>query len=128
MKISRNATILAMVRETRNTALSREPQTLTELIDRIYPQFIDVDKKTLFNDVEEFYSILEEDGFIVSGNSAEELDKKDHRFSYTDIDPTTITSDFEPIAKRIDVSTQSFLEEHFKDKPHLIDLQGKSIK
>ena len=105
------------------TALSRKPQTLKELIDKIYPQFIDVDKETLTEDVVVFYTMLEEDGFIVSGNSETELDQKDRRFSYSDLNPKTINNDFTPILKRSEVNTQDFLEQHFKDKPHLMDFQ-----
>jgi len=104
-------------------ALSRKPQTLQELIEKIYPQFINIEKETLTADVEEFYTLLEEDGFIVSGNSEMELDVKDKRFSYSELELKIIKNDFTPIVKRSDVSTQFFLENHFKDKPHLISLQ-----
>ena len=104
-------------------ALSREPQSLHGLVDKIYPQFIDAEKETIAADAAEFYAVLEEDGFIVSGASAEELDAKDRRFSYSDINPKTIREDFTPAVLRSNVSTQEFLEAHFKDKPHLTSLQ-----
>jgi len=105
------------------SVLSRNVQTLEDLGAKILPQFIGVDYETLKNDIIEFYSMLEEDGFIVSGETEEELNAKDRRFSYSDIEPKTIKNDFTPVIKRSDVSTQSFLDEHFKGKPHLTSLQ-----
>ena len=55
-------------------ALSREPQTLDELADKILPQFVGVDKETVKKDAEEFYETLIEDGFIIKGETKEELD------------------------------------------------------
>ena len=105
------------------TALSRQPQSLQELVDKILSQFVGVDKETIVADVTEFYAMLEEDGFIVSGASTEELDAKDRRFSYSDINPKTVREDFTPTIKRSDVTSQEFLEAHFKDNPHLTSLQ-----
>jgi radical SAM protein with 4Fe4S-binding SPASM domain len=105
------------------SALSRTPQSLEEVFLKIAPQFIDVDNETLKNDIKEFYVMLEEDGFIVSGQIEEELEAKDKRFSYADIDPKKIKNDFTSIVKRSNVYSQTFLVEHFKKKPHLISLQ-----
>lgn len=52
-------------------ALSREPQTLDELADKILPQFVGVDKETVKKDAEEFYETLIEDGFIIKGETKE---------------------------------------------------------
>jgi radical SAM protein with 4Fe4S-binding SPASM domain len=104
-------------------ALSREPKTLETITTEIGESFVGVDGETLRNDIVEFLGILEEDGFIVSGNTAEELDKKDTRFSYSAIEPKTIKKDFTPMVRRAEKSTQEYLDEHFKDKPHLTSLQ-----
>jgi radical SAM protein with 4Fe4S-binding SPASM domain len=104
-------------------ALSRKPKILEAITTEIAESFTDVDIETLMSDVIEFFAILEEDGFIVSGNTAEELDKKDVRFSYSAIEPKTIKKDFTPIMRRAEKGTQEFLDEHFKNKPHLTSLQ-----
>ena len=104
-------------------ALSREPKSLATLTDEIVQKFISVDKDVLQQDIIEFYRILEEDGFIVSGETAEELDHKDKRFSYSALVPKTIRTDFTPKIRRAKKSTQEYLEEHFKDRPHLMSLQ-----
>jgi len=104
-------------------AISRKPKKLEELCEEISNNFIDVSPSILTNDAKDFYSILEEDGFIVSGETEAELDRKDIRFSYSTLKPKTIKSDFTPAIQRADKSTQDFLNDHFKGKPHLTSLQ-----
>lgn len=104
-------------------ALNREPQTLDELVDKILPQFINVERDVIKNDAEEFYEKLVEDGFIIKGESVEELNAKDTGFTYKTIEPKTIKKDFTPTIQRADSSTQEYLEKHFKNKPHLSSFQ-----
>jgi len=104
-------------------ALSRKPKSIETLTDEISQKFIDADKKTIKNDIIEFFHVLEKDNFIVSGVTAEELDRKDKRFSYSALDPKTVKTDFTPPIQRAKKSTQEYLEEHFKDNPHLMSLQ-----
>ena len=54
-------------------ALSREGQTLDQLADKIIKSFVDVDKETIKKDAEEFYETLIQDGFIIKGETKEEL-------------------------------------------------------
>lgn len=104
-------------------ALSRNGQSLDELAAKIAPAFIGVDSDTIKKDTADFYAMLEEDGFIVSGETEEELERKDKRFSYSAINPKTIKNDFTPVIRRANKTTQEFLEEHFKGKPHLTSFQ-----
>lgn len=104
-------------------ALNREPQTLEDLVDKILPQFVDAERDVIKNDAEEFYEKLVEDGFIVKGETVEELNAKDTGFTYKTIEPKTIKKDFTPTIQRADSSTQEYLEKHFKDKPHLSSFQ-----
>jgi len=103
--------------------LSRKAQSLDSLAEKIARSFVGVDIETLKKDAAEFYAMLEEDGFIVSGETEAELDKKDTRFSYSAIDPKTVRTDFTPAIRRAAKTTQDFLEEHFKDRPHLTAFQ-----
>jgi len=103
--------------------LSRTGKSLDELINEIAIAFINVDIKTLKNDVVDFYSMLEEDGFVVSGETDAELIAKDKRFSYSSINPKTIKKDFSPIMKRADTDTQDFLVSYFKKNPYLYSFQ-----
>jgi organic radical activating enzyme len=104
-------------------ALSRKPQTLDALCAKIAASFVSVEPAALRKDAREFYAMLEEDGFIVSGETAEELDAKDTRFSYAALEPKTVKKDFTPAIRRAKKSTQEFLDEHFKDNPRLTSLQ-----
>jgi len=105
------------------TALSREAQSLDGLAAQIAGAFIGVDIETIKKDAADFYAMLETDGFIISGKTKEELDRKDTRFSYAALEPKTIRKDFTPVIRRAEKDTQEFLQEHFKDRPHLTSLQ-----
>ena len=104
-------------------ALSRTAQSLDALAEKIAQSFVGVDVETLKKDAAEFYAMLEEDGFVVSGASERELDKKDTRFSYSSLDPKTVRTDFTPAVRRAEKTTQEFLDEHFKNRPHLTAFQ-----
>jgi radical SAM protein with 4Fe4S-binding SPASM domain len=104
-------------------ALSRVPKTLPALAAEIAVSFIDADPALIEADAREFYAALEQDGFIVSGETPEELDRKDIRFSYAALEPKTIKTDFTPVIRRATKSTQEYLEEHFKAHPQLTSLQ-----
>jgi len=105
------------------SVLSREPQELNELVRKIAEKFVDVDIETIKTDAKEFYDMLETDGFLVSGSTPQECDRKDTQISYKTLEPKIIKSNFTPIILRAEKSTQEFLEEHFKDKPKLTSLQ-----
>ena len=78
------------------SALSRKGQSLDGLAAKIAQSFIGVDIETLKKDAADFYAMLEEDGFIISGESEAELDRKDTRFSYSTLEPKTVKKDFTP--------------------------------
>jgi hypothetical protein len=102
--------------------LGRKPQTLDELAKKIKKQFKDVDIRTIKKDAREFYCMLERDGFIVSGETSQECDEKDTRFSYKLLESEIIKKDFSPAIVHPEKSTQDFLEEYFKGKPQLTNL------
>ena len=104
-------------------ALSREPKELQKLVAEITGAYKNADGAVVEQDVKDFYCLLEEDGFIVSGETPEELDCKDIRFSYSELIPKTIRKDFSPDAFRADKDTQDYLANLFKHKPHLAQFQ-----
>ena len=104
------------------SVLSRTPQTLDELAKKIKNQFTDVDIRTIKNDAKDFYCMLEQDGFIVSGETLQECDKKDTRFSYKTLDPEITKQKNYPAIIYPEKSTQDFFEEYFKGKPQLTNL------
>ena len=109
------------------SVLGRKPQTLDELVKKIKKQFTDVDIRTLKNDAREFYCMLEQDGFIVSGETLHECDEKDTRFSYKILDPEIKNKNFSSTIIHHEKSTPDFLEEYFKGKPQLTNLHIEII-
>jgi len=107
------------------SAIDRKPQAIDELAKKINKQFTDVDIRTLENDAREFYCILEQDGFIVSGETFEECDEIGARFSYKTLEPER-KKDFST-TMHPEKSTQDFLKEFFKGKPQLTNLHIEII-
>lgn len=107
--------------------LDRTPQTLEELAKKIKKQFTDVDVRTIKNDAREFYTMLERDGFVVSGETLQECDEKDIRFSYKIFKPEIIKKDSSLTIMHSKKSTQDFLEDYFKGKPQLTNLHIEII-
>lgn len=104
------------------SVLGQKPQTLDSLVKKISKQFTDVDIETIKNDAKEFYYMLEQDRFIVSGETLHECDEKDMGFSYKILVPEIIKKDLFPIIIRPEKSTQDFFDEYFKNKPQLTNL------
>jgi radical SAM protein with 4Fe4S-binding SPASM domain len=104
-------------------ALSRKPQTIDELTAKIAVSFTGVDMDTLKQDAIQFYQILEESGFIISGQTPEELDKKDTKFSYKEHRSGEINKYPVTKAEGINKASQEYLEEYFKEHPHLVSMQ-----
>lgn len=94
-------------------ALSRTPQTLDQLADKILKSFVDVDKEIILKYAESFYESFVQDGFIVKGETIQELDAADKGFSYHQKNPVTVREDFSPVIHRADSDTQEFLEAFF---------------
>jgi len=104
------------------SVLCRKPQTLDELIKKIKKQFTDVDIRTIKNDAKEFYCMLEQDGFIVSGETMQECEDKDTRFSYKLLESETGHKNISSTYIKPEKSTQDFLEDFFQGKPQLTNL------
>lgn len=104
------------------SVLQNKMQTLDELARKISKQFADVDIETIKDDAREFYCMLEQDGFIVSGETIQECYEKDIRFSYKTSEPEIIKKYSSLKTMRPNKSTQDYLEEHFGGKPQLTNL------
>lgn len=104
------------------SALGQKPQSLNDTANKILMQFKNVGIKTILNDAREFYSVLEQDGFIVSGETVHECEKKDSKFSYKILEPTTGKNNCYPTTRGMSKDTQEFLGEYFKDEPQLTNL------
>lgn len=104
------------------SVLDKKPQTLKSLVDKICDRFEGVDVETIKRDAEEFYRMLERDGFVVSGRTSQECEEKDICFSYTNLGEWSINKHFHTFDMGLEKSTQIFFEEHFDGKPQLTNL------
>lgn len=108
------------------SVLGRKPQALDKLAEKINSQFIDVDVATIKKDAIEFYCMLEKDGFIVSGETLQECNEKDRRFSYKVLVPE-VKKILSQNNLHPEKSTQEFFEEYFKDEPQLTNIHIEII-
>ena len=60
-------------------ALSDKPQTLEQLTDKLLETFTGADRAAILPDAQEFYDKFVEDGFLVKGETKEELDLNDSK-------------------------------------------------
>lgn len=106
------------------SALSRVPQNIDDVCEKISTQFIDADFKILKRDAIEFYNILESDGFVVSGKTIEECNDKDQVFSYK----KNKMQLKEYVQKsECSISAQDFFEKYFNGKPLLTSVHIEII-
>ena len=103
------------------SVLDVRPKSIEVLAGEIIKKFDDVDMDIIINDAKEFYSRLEKDGFVVSGETPEECEKKDFLFSYKENSANIVKKELLQSLKE-DKTTQDFLEEYFNGKPLLTNL------
>lgn len=109
------------------SALEKTPQSIEDILKGIQQQYKDVDICTLKSDAEEFFLMLEQDGFIVSGNTIEECNDKDTKFSYKDVEPKLTESASSLIKIHSENTTQDFLHKYFNGYPQLTNLHIEII-
>ena len=100
------------------SVLSREPQKLDDMVAQINAVFPDVDFRVIEEDAREFFGTLEREGFIVSGESVQECNQKDTRFSYRNV----ISEIIDESVQQQRQSTQEFLEEYLEGRPQLTNV------
>ncbi len=102
-------------------ALDYVPLHIETILNKICNQFPGVDIETISADAKDFYNALEQDGFIVSGNTYQECEEKSTRFSYKSINNNEGKSFFQS-ALYPEKNSQDFLDEYFKGKPQLSNI------
>jgi len=104
------------------SVLSRIPQKLDDMVKLINAVFPDVDFGVIKEDAREFFGTLEREGFIVSGESVQECDEKDTKFSYRNIASEIVDESFPGVNNNLARSTQEFLEEYLEGQPQLTNV------
>ena len=104
--------------------ISREPQDVEDIIDRLIQMYANVNRDELKADFIVFITDLADDHFLVIGDTAEELDAKDQSFTYSTDNPKTLAVDFTQETKeKVSESTQDFFLEEVQGRPLISCLQ-----
>lgn len=102
--------------------LGREAQSIDELTQKVSSEYIEIDIETLKNDIKDFLDILDNDGFIITGNTKEECISKDKRLPKVADETVAELADYitthTPFAK----NTQDYLNEVFSGSPQLTNM------
>lgn len=103
--------------------LSREPQDIYSAIENLQQIYQDADYNELKNDFTEFLVDLARNKFIVIGETGDELDALDERFTYNIELPKTRANKFtQEYQDEISIDTQEFLSRHDMERPRLVSL------
>lgn len=104
--------------------ISREPQEVDDIVNRLLKIYQGVDFDTLKADFMEFAQSLANDHFIVLGETPEELDANDLTFSYSMGNPKTLARDFYQVTEKpISENTQDFFLEEVQGRPLISKIQ-----
>ncbi len=104
-------------------SLTRKPQSLLELTNKIVKAFKDVTVDNIKNDVKEFFDSLVEDGYVVKGDNYSDTIKNNVGFTYDAITPMQLEEDYTPKNIRSSSNTQIVLDEYFEKHPYLANFQ-----
>jgi radical SAM protein with 4Fe4S-binding SPASM domain len=104
--------------------ISREPQNVEDIIDRLMRVFANVDREMLREDFVSFIADLAEDHFLIIGKTIQELDANDQSFTYEVDNPKTVAVDFSQETKvEVSKNTQDFFLEEVQGRPLISSLQ-----
>lgn len=108
------------------SVLSRTPQSIDDLVEKICKQVTDVDVEIIKADAIEFYSMLEADGFLVSGDTLQECNKKDQGFSHKKSIHKNKKETY-ALKEKSENLTQKFFDKYFNGEPQLTNLHIEII-
>jgi len=104
--------------------INRNPRPIESIIDELHILYKDVSREELFSDYIEFINSLETDKYVVTGNSIEELNKKEPSFSYQFENPKITADKYFKGEKNENITDSSaFLYEYFHKNPQIFGLQ-----
>lgn len=104
--------------------IDRVPREIDDIVRDLLSLYSDISFDELKGDFIEFISDLEKIGFILTGNSIEEIDLKEPSFSYKMANPKTALYDFtNPDRKDVFTDSSEFFYEVFHKEPQIFGLQ-----
>ena len=104
-------------------SLSRTPKSLMQLASEIASYFVDVNSEDIISDVKDFFDMLVEDGYVVCGNTREEVINNNKGFNYSNIKQISIEENYTPKNIRADNDSQIVLDNYFRKHPYLSNFQ-----
>lgn len=100
------------------SVLEKRPHLLDDLVQRVAAYFEDADASTVRKDVIDFYDMLEEDGFVVSGLTEQECNENDNRLLHSGLKTSQ-----KRILSPLDYNTsQDFFAKYFDGEAQLLSL------
>ncbi len=108
------------------SALSRTPQTIENIIKKVREIFSETNIETIKEDAIEFYSALENEGFVVSGMTPQECNAKDVHFYY-ECNGSGGYEKKDVSQKKEENTTELFFETYFDNVPQLTNLHIEII-
>ncbi len=104
--------------------IKREPRELDEMVDSLMSLYRDAQREVVHADFLEFIKSLEDNRFVVTGDTVEELERKDLDFTYSIDNPKTLITDFtQETAEEVNDSTQEVFFEAIKETTTIVNLQ-----
>jgi len=103
--------------------ITRTPIQQEAVVDALMTEFVGVSRDELSNDFEEFASTLEQDGFVVTGASPEDLDRNDIMFSYAMENPPTASVRWSDSVHPHLTNTTDILRPYFREHPYIFSFQ-----
>lgn len=104
--------------------ISRSPRNIEEIVKHLCSLYEDADYDMIYHDFFQFIESLAKDKFVVIGESVEELDAKDEKFTYAMDNPKTLVDDFyQSTDEKVSENTQDFFLEEVQGRPLISSLQ-----
>ena len=104
--------------------ISRDPKEADIIVRELLPIYQDISFEELKTDFIEFVEDLEKNGFVITGNTPEEITAKEPSFSYKLENPKTASYDFtNPDKNDILTDSSEFFYEEFHKEPRIFGLQ-----
>jgi molybdenum cofactor biosynthesis enzyme MoaA len=104
--------------------ISRTPKEIHEVSDNLVKIFSDADIQELENDFMEFAHDLAESGYVVIGETKQEVEDKDEDFTYNVDIPFTMQKVFtQDTCENVSENTQDFFLEEVQGRPLISSLQ-----
>lgn len=100
------------------SVLGRKPQSLNHIVQELCLRFANADLETIRRDAKEFYTQLEQDGFLVSGTTPEECFQKDSK----NLNSKHLKGENKTGNSQTGPTTQDYLDQYFGGIPQLTSL------